>query len=159
MVEGTRIGHQKHYQANKKSLIFNELKSIIIKTFGVADILRNTLSGCDAIRFAFIYGSIAKGTDTAASDIDLMLVADGLDYSHLFEILGEPEQMLGRKINPSLYTGEDFKRKLADRNHFITRVLSQPKIMVIGDESALPTGKSAESGKDREAEDGAAGSE
>ena len=106
----------------------------------------------DLVRFAFIYGSVAKGTDTAASDIDVMVIAEGLSYSHLFEVLAKAEEVLGRKVNPTLYAAEDFSKKLRSDNHFLTRVIKQPKIMLIGDDNDLPTGNSAESGEDRQAQ-------
>ena len=149
-------GRQKHYQANRKSPIFQELRGIVLKTFGLADVLRTALT--DYAQFvccAFIYGSVAKGTDHAASDIDVMVIAEGLSYSHLFEGLAKAEEMLGRKVNPTLYAPEDFSRKVHDDNHFLTRVINQPKIMLIGDENDIPSGstaETAESGEDRQAQ-------
>jgi predicted nucleotidyltransferase len=153
LITMTPIGRQKHYQANRKSPIFTELRGIVLKTFGLADVLRAALSECaDLVRCAFIYGSVAKGTDTAASDIDVMVIAKGLSYSHLFEVLAKAEEVLGRKVNPTLYAAEDFSKKLRSDNHFLTRIVQQPKIMLIGDDNDLPTGNSAESGEDRQAQ-------
>ena len=150
LITVTAIGKQKHYQANKSSPIFNELRGITLKTFGLADVLRLALADhAAAIRMAFIFGSVAKGADTAASDIDVMVVADGLSYSVLFEALMPAEQTLGRKLSPTLYSPEDFAKKLAGDNHFLTRVITQPKIFLLGDESALATGKFAEPAEDR----------
>ena len=149
-------GRQKHYQANRKSPIFQELRGIVRKTFGLADVLRNALTDYDQfVCCAFIYGSVAKGTDRAASDIDVMVIAEGLSYSHLFEGLAKAEEMLGRKVNPTLYAPEDFSRKVRDDNHFLTRVINQPKIMLIGDENDIPSespAKTAESGEARQAQ-------
>ena len=153
LITMTPIGRQKHYQANRKSPIFTELRGIVFKTFGLADVLRAALSECaDLVRCAFIYGSVAKGTDTAASDIDVMVIAKGLSYSHLFEVLAKAEEVLGRKVNPTLYAAEDFSKKLRSDNHFLTRIVQPPKIMLIGDDNDLPTGNSAESGEDRQAQ-------
>lgn len=150
LITMTAIGKQKHYQANKSSPIFDELRGIVLKTFGMSDILRLALSEYgDNIRLAFIFGSVAKGADTAASDIDVMVVAEGLSYSMLFEALTKVEGTLGRKVSPTLYSVEEFNKKVQGDNHFVTRVLKQPKILLMGDESAIPTGKSAEPAEDR----------
>jgi len=153
LVVMTPIGRQRHYHANRNSPIFNELRGIVLKTFGLADVLRDALAAsAQPVRCAFIYGSVAKGTDSATSDIDVMVIADGMTYSHLFETFAEAEQMLGRKVNPTLYSMEDFTKKLRGDNHFVTRVLDQPKIMLIGDENDISTGSPAESGQDRQAQ-------
>jgi predicted nucleotidyltransferase len=153
LVTMTQIGRQKHYQANPNSPIFQELRGIVLKTFGLADVLRAALSAqAQSVRCAFIYGSVAKGSDTASSDIDVLIVADGLSYSHLFEILAGAEETLGRKVNPTLYTTDDFLRKRNADNHFVTRVLDQPKIMLIGNENDLPSGNPVESGEGRQAQ-------
>ncbi len=134
LITMTTIGRQKHYQANKNCYIFQEVKSISLKTFGLSDVLRLALSGhAAAIRYAFVYGSVAKGTDTATSDIDVMVIADGLSYSDLFEAMTKAEESLGRKVNPTVYTPEAFLKKIQDDNHFVTRVLKQPKIVLVGD--------------------------
>jgi len=138
LVTQTVIGRQKHYQANKASPVFEELKSITLKTFGLADVLRLQLAAlADRIDLAFVYGSVAKGTDTATSDIDVMVVAGGLSYSQLFEALAPAEQRLGRKVNPTLYSRDEFINKVKTDNHFITRVMDQPKIPLLGGEDAL----------------------
>jgi len=138
LVTATRIGNQKHYQANRASPIFKELRGIVVKTFGVADVLREALAPLAAkIRAAFIYGSVAKGSDTAASDVDLLVVSDEVSYSDLFALAAETERRLGRKVNPTFYTPAELRQKLAARNAFATRVLERPKVFVIGSENDL----------------------
>lgn len=133
VVTATRIGNQTHYQANRAAPIFDEIRGIVIKTFGLADVLRAALADlAERIELAFIFGSVAKGTDTAASDIDVMVVAEDLAYADLFERLGPAEATLGRKVNPTLYTPDEVARRQREDNHFITRVLEQPKIFLIG---------------------------
>lgn len=154
LVTMTVIGRQKHYQANRNSPIFQELRGITLKTFGLSDVLRVALSNfADAIRLAFIYGSVAKGTDTATSDIDVMVVAEGLSYSRLFEALTKAEETLGRKVSPTLYSPEDFRKKMEGDNHFITRVFNQPKIVLLGNEDAIRSGSAPESAENRQAQD------
>lgn len=131
-------GNQKHYQANRASPIFDELRGIVMKTFGAADLLREALAPiAKKVRAAFIYGSVAKGTDTAASDIDLMVIGDGIDYAELFGLAAEAERRLGRKVNPTVYTPAGLRQELAAGTAFVARVLSQPKVFVVGSEDDL----------------------
>jgi predicted nucleotidyltransferase len=134
-----KIGNQKHYQANPSSPIFEELKGIVRKTIGLANPLRLTLEQfMDRIKVAFIYGSVAKGSDTAGSDIDLMLISDQLTYPDLLVSFSELESQLGRQLNPTIYTVEEFRSKLVAENNFVVKVIEQPKIFLIGSEGDLP---------------------
>lgn len=139
LVTVTPVGNQKHYQANAAAPIFAELRGIVMKTLGLADVLRTALNAVsDRIELAFVFGSVAKGTDTATSDIDLMVVTETLTYADLFEGLAAAEQVLGRKVNPMLYTPAALAEKVRTENSFVLRVLSQPKIFLIGAEDELP---------------------
>ncbi|TCT11071.1 nucleotidyltransferase domain-containing protein [Paralcaligenes ureilyticus] len=127
------IGNQKHYQANPDSPIFTELCAIIQKTTGLADPLREALGPiASQITAAFVYGSVAKKTDTASSDIDLMLISDEISYGELFSVLEEVSARLGRSVNPTILTIEEFKKRLINQESFLTRVIEQPKIWIIG---------------------------
>ena len=133
-----RIGNQNHYQANPESPIYNELVSISRKTFGIADVIHQALQPmASVIQFAFVYGSIAKGKETAKSDIDLMIIGDDIAYTDLMDLLIPIEKELQRPINPSVYTLADVKKKLEAKNSFLTRVMEQEKINVIGDTNAI----------------------
>jgi len=135
----TQIGNQKHYQANRAAPIYEELRGIVLKTFGLADVLREALASlADRIRVAFVYGSVAKATDTASSDIDILIVSASLGYSDVVALLADTEARLGRAVNPTLYKPTDFARKLAEDNAFLSRVLDQPKIFLIGAEDDIP---------------------
>ena len=90
-----------------------------------------------SIRAAFVYGSIAKGQDTAASDIDLMVVSDRLTYADLFAALEGASAQLGRKVAPTIYTSKELSKRLKQDNAFVTRVLAQPKLWLIGSDSDL----------------------
>jgi predicted nucleotidyltransferase len=139
LVTVNRIGNQKHYQANRDAPIFEELRSIVLKTFGMADVLRQGLLPLSSqISAAFIYGSVAKGTDTASSDIDVMVIGDDLAYPEVYSALMPVEAQLGRKINPSIYSNADMQQKLKKGNAFLTRIMTQPKIFLIGSERDLP---------------------
>lgn len=133
-----RRGNQKHYQANPASPIHQELCGIVQKTFGLAGPLRDALQPfVENIQAAFIYGSVAKNQDSAASDIDLMIVSETLAYADLYEKLANVESFLGRQINPTLYSQQQIQQRITADNAFVTRVLKQPKIWLIGDEHAI----------------------
>ena len=139
LVTVKKIGNQKHYQANPSSPVFDELKGIVRKTFGLADPLHLVLEQFkNKIKVAFIYGSVAKGSDTAESDIDLMLISDQLTYPDLLVSFSELETQLGRQLNPTIYTVEEFRSKMIVENSFVARVIEQPKIFLIGSKDDLP---------------------
>lgn len=138
LVTVTPIGNQKHYQANAEAPIYAELRGIVVKTFGVADVIRRALLPlADRIRAAFIYGSIASGADTAHSDIDLLVVSEEIGYQELVRALQDAEQSLGRTMSPTVFSPGELAGKRGERASFITRVLAQPKIFVIGSEREL----------------------
>ncbi len=89
------------------------------------------------IHIAFIYGSVAKQEDTAESDLDLMVIGDNLTYADFFQLLTNAEQQLDRKINPTIYTPAEWTRKLKAENNFLTKIMQQPKIFIIGAEDEL----------------------
>jgi predicted nucleotidyltransferase len=127
-----RVGNQKHYQANRASPVFAELHGLIVKTSGLLAPLRAALAGLGGhIRVAFVYGSVAKGMDQAASDIDLMVIADRLDYAHIFSALQTVEAELGRTVNPNVMTLAEWRRKRKQAG-FVSRIASQPRLFVIG---------------------------
>lgn len=133
-----RIGNQKHYQANRGSPIFHELYSIVQKTNGLREPLRLSLQPfADRIKIAFVYGSIAKGTDTAHSDVDLMVIGDNLTYSDLYSGLEQAEKVLERPINPNILSLREWKQKQSEGNSFIEKIGNQPKIFVFGSEADL----------------------
>ena len=132
------VGNQKRYKANQKSPLFNELRSIVLKTFGLADVLREALTPLhQRILIAFIYGSIAKQSDNTRSDIDIMIIGEDLTYSDFFKIVTEAESKLNRKINPTFHTPHEWKQKIGEKNHFISNIIKQPKIFLIGTEDEL----------------------
>jgi predicted nucleotidyltransferase len=139
LILARRIGHQKHYQANAESPLFQELRSIVLKTIALAEPLREALKPySSAIRAAFVYGSVAKATDQAASDIDLMIVSDSLTYGEVFSTLERVARTLGRKVNPTVYSVAEYSKRLREGNAFLTRIGEQPKVWVIGSEHDLP---------------------
>jgi predicted nucleotidyltransferase len=135
LINRTPIGNQSHYQANPACPIYSDIAAIVRKTFGIGDCLKVALAPLhNQITRAFIYGSIAKGEANTGSDVDLMLIGDALSYSDVMELLAPAETLLGRSINPTLYTPQDFAAKLAAGNHFLHRVMEQARIPLWGED-------------------------
>lgn len=138
LVTQTRIGNQKHYRANHSSPIFEELHGIVVKTVGLVGPLHDALAPYSKkIRTAFVYGSVAKGKDISRSDIDLMIIANGIAYRDLIADLQKAEAILHRPINFNLMTLAEWKRKLAERSPFATKIDAQAKIFITGAEHDL----------------------
>ena len=153
LVTVRRIGKQKHYQANPGSPIFGELCAIARKTVALVEPVRQALAPhAGHIRLAFIYGSVAKGTDTARSDVDLLIVADGLTLERLYSTLAPVEAHLDRRISPTLYTGKEFDTRRAAGHPFLARVLEGERLLLIGNEG--DTAGTREPGPDRSAQAG-----
>jgi len=137
LITAQAVGNQRHYQANPASPVFAELAGIVQKTFGLAEPLRAALAPlAKRIAAAFVYGSMAKKQDTASSDVDLMIVSDSLAYSDVFAVL-QAIQRSGRTINPTIFTRKDLAKRTKAGDSFVTRVLEQPKIWLIGGEGDL----------------------
>lgn len=134
----TREGNQNYYQANTDSPIYPELLGIVRKTFGVVEVLRRALLPLDnRLVLAFVYGSLAKGTDDKSSDIDLMLVGEDLSYSDIMDSLLPLEPELMRPINPTIYSRGEFDKKREQGSSFITRVMEQPKFWLKGSDDDI----------------------
>lgn len=122
-------GNQNHYQANSSSPIFNELKQIVLKTFGVKGVLQQGLASLLAdVEQAFVYGSVASGEENDGSDIDLMLIGNDISYSEVMEKLEPLEEQLHRPINPTIYTPKEFSERLAGGQNFLSKVMAQSRI-------------------------------
>lgn len=132
------VGNQKHYQANPESPIYVELSGLVRKTVGLAEPLRTALAPlAGQITAAFVFGSVAKKQDTASSDIDLMILSDSVAYGEVFGVLEPVTAQLGRAVNPTILTRKDLARRVKDGEAFITRVLAQPKVWLMGGEDDL----------------------
>lgn len=127
------VGNQKRYRPNPDAPIYDELVSIVRKTFGLADPLREVLEPlASMIRYAFIYGSVANRRDTSVSDIDLMVVSEHLGYPELMAALDPLVEQLSRAVNPTIHTPDALRRKREGGSSFLERVLKGPRIDVIG---------------------------
>lgn len=138
LVSVERIGNQKHYRANQAAPIFEELRGLVEKTVGLAEPIKKSLEPyADAIKSAFVYGSVAKGADTAHSDIDLMVIGDDLNYSDLYTAAQNLESTLRRTINPLFLSLEDWQCKTSDKGSVFSKISHSPKIFIIGSEKDL----------------------
>ncbi|MBM4431446.1 MAG: ArsR family transcriptional regulator [Chloroflexi bacterium] len=127
-------GHQVLYQANGESPIFAELRGLVVKTVGLADVLRNALAAlADRIHMAFIYGSMADGSFRADSDVDVLVVGD-VTFAEIVSALGPAQEMLGREVNPAVYSSGEVRTRLGRQDHFLTSLLAEAKIFLVGDD-------------------------
>jgi predicted nucleotidyltransferase len=126
-------------QANAEAPVFAPLRELVLRTAGLADVLRGALGPiAPKIRAAFVYGSVAKGEDRATSEIDLMVISETLAYADLFAALEDASKRLGRTVNPTVYSPSELARRIRQRNAFVTKVLAQRKIWLVGADSEIP---------------------
>jgi len=141
LVRAWRNGNRVYYQAQAESPIYPELRSLLVKTVGLVDVVREELLPLrEKIRVAAIYGSIAAGTARTESDVDLLIVGD-VDFADLTAVVAKVSSRLLRPVNPMLYSEEEFRRKASakDGNHFVKSILAKPMLFVIGTRSDLET--------------------
>lgn len=132
-----RQGNQVYYQANPRCPIFSEIKSLMIKTCGVAGVLQEALTPIEAqVRSAFIYGSLAKGLEKPDSDVDVLVIGN-VNFSEIADLFWSVQKVTGREINPSVYPENEFITKVLDGHHFVTSLIHEPKIFLIGDEDGF----------------------
>ena len=129
-------GNLKYFKLNKEFVIYEELKSIFMKTRGAVGILREAVSNKGDIDYAFIYGSFATGEERAESDIDLMVIGK-ISLEKILALVRIPEEKLSREINVSVYDLEETRKRVKSHDPFIMEVLEGSKIMLTGDESEL----------------------
>jgi len=133
-------GNRRNFRANRQAPIFDEIRGIVRKTFGVAEPLQAALAPlADVITVAFVFGSVAQGSDTANSDIDLLVVSESLAYPDILAALSEVEGQVGRTVQPFVLKPKEFQRRLSEGQPFIKGVLERPKIFLIGTANDLPT--------------------
>jgi predicted nucleotidyltransferase len=126
------VGNQRHYQANERSPVFEDLHRLVLKTVAVAEPLQRALAPlASRIAEAFVFGSVAAGTEHASSDVDLFIVSDDVEYADLFARLASAERELGRRIEPTLLTTQAFARRLRASDGFAKRVASGDRIPII----------------------------
>ncbi len=137
LLERERVGNQVRYTANRASPIYAELSGILRKTIGLADVLADALAPmAPAISVAFVFGSMARATETAGSDVDVMLLGS-LTFGEAVKLLYPAQATLGREINSSVYSADEWRARLKTKDQFIREVLAQPKIFLIGNDDEL----------------------
>jgi predicted nucleotidyltransferase len=135
LITREEVGNQVHYQANPDCPIFEEIRSLMVKTAGVAEVLRDALRPVgERINLAFVYGSQASGEAGPESDIDLMVVGE-VDELALHRAVGEAEDRTGRTVNYTLYSPGEFSRRRREKGGFLERVLNGEKILIKGEEN------------------------
>lgn len=137
LLERERVGNQVHYTANRASPIYAELAGILRKTIGLADVLADALApSAPAISTAFVFGSMARASETAGSDVDVMLIGT-LTFGDAVKLLYPAQATLGREVNPKVFTPEEWRARLKAKDPFVREVLAQPKIHLIGNDDEL----------------------
>ncbi|MGH9365619.1 MAG: nucleotidyltransferase domain-containing protein [Thermoanaerobaculia bacterium] len=125
-------GREVFYQAESTCPIFGELQSIFLKTAGLTDQIRGALKPLGSrVLVAFIHGSAATGGLRAASDVDLVVIGR-VSFGEVVSALGRAQSRLGREINPVVYTPAEFRTKVRSRHHFVTAILREPHLFVVG---------------------------
>ena len=134
LIERSVLGNQVFYRANRDYPVFAEVRALLAKTIGVFQLLKaSLLSLSSRIDFAFVFGSVARGEENAASDIDLMVVGD-VSLDEVLDALAPLEKRLRRPVNPTIYSLRELKRRLRARNHFLRSLQKSRKVFLIGDE-------------------------
>jgi len=130
-----RDGNRTYYSANHQHPLFNVIHELVIKTSGLGDLLRHALS-LESVKYAFVFGSVATGTQDAESDIDLFVIGD-IGLRTLSKLIKEPMVKTGREINPHIMTVDEFAKRIKERDHFVSSIMETPKLMIIGNEDEL----------------------
>jgi len=139
LLEREAVGNQVRYSADRESPVYEELSSILRKTVGLADVLVDALASAEksgAVELAFVFGSMARSTESPRSDVDVMLIGD-IDFAEAVRLLDPAGVTLGREINPKVYTKAQWRKAVAAKEPFVREVLAQPKIYLIGNDDEL----------------------
>lgn len=136
LVHKRRDGNRLYYRANQEHEVFNEIQALVLKTVGLADILKQALAGENEIAVAFVFGSIARKAEKVGSDIDLMVIGN-LGLRKLSAYLPDVVEKLGREINPYILTPTEFSARKVKKEHFLSRVLKEPRLFIVGNENDL----------------------
>lgn len=136
LVQSRRDGNRLYYAADPAHPLYPELRGLVLKTVGLVDVLQTALAAAEGIEVAFVFGSFARQEETAGSDIDL-LVLGGIGLRELSGLLSGVAVQIGREINPHVMSRDDFSQRRDAGDHFITRILAEPRLFIRGDEHEL----------------------
>ena len=132
LITARKIGNQKHYQANRAAAIFEELRGIVIKTVGLADVLRQAILPLqEQVALAFIFGSVAQGKERITSDIDVMVIGDA-SFEDVVQAFYSTQETVSREVNPVVMTVSEFSNKFLQGDRFVSRIVKEPKIFLKG---------------------------
>lgn len=120
--------------ANKSLPYFSEVKNLMIKTTGLADLLKAALSALKEIRYALIYGSLASGEESESSDIDLLIIGNATE-DNMLNAVSRIEKEVGREINYILWNTSEFMKRVKSHHHLISDIANKPIIMLVGEEN------------------------
>ena len=135
LVAARRDGNRLYYSANRDHPLYNDIRNMVMKTIGLAQILSGALAGAP-ISIAFVFGSVASGGEDAQSDVDLMVIG-GTGLREVSRLLAGVSEQIGREVNPHVMSAEEFKERLRAEDHFLRRVIDSPKLFVVGDDDEL----------------------
>ena len=136
IISGVKDGNRVYYRANTAHPLYPEIRALVLKTSGLADVIVNALGNEKDIRVAFVFGSFARQEEKAGSDVDLMVVGD-IGLRKLTGLLMDVSGKIGREINPHVFSEKEFVKRKKDQDHFLNQVLEAPKIFIIGTENEL----------------------
>ena len=136
LIKKEKDGNRVYYQANREHPLYFDIRNIVLKTIGLADIFRAALGSNPDIKFAFVFGSVARKEEKSSSDIDLMVLGK-IKLRILTDMLSGLSEKTEREINPYLLTHEEFLKRKSSGDHFISQVLESPKIFIIGNDHDL----------------------
>jgi uncharacterized protein len=137
LVQSRRDSNRVYYRAKTENPLHADIRSLVLKTSGLADVLKSVLMD-KRVRAAFVFGSIACGEEKSGSDVDLMVIGD-LGLRDLSGLLSGIEEKIGREINPHVLHGDDFRKRVRAKEHFVSRIMESPKIFIIGSQDDLET--------------------
>jgi len=135
LVQSRRDSNRVYYRAKTENPLYPEIRNLVLKTSGLADVLKSALVD-KRIRVAFVFGSIARGDETATSDIDLMVIGQ-LGLRDLSRLLSGIQEKIGREVNPYVLKEEELRKRVRAKEHFVSSVLESPKIFIIGSHHKL----------------------
>lgn len=134
LLKSRREGNMVLYRLERASSIWDDLKRIFLKTESIGQVIREGLDGDNKeIKYAAIYGSVAKGTEMTTSDVDMLVIGDGVDDDSLLNSIAKIEKKIGREINISTWTEKEFKKKSSEKIPLLKEILKTPVIMIVGD--------------------------
>lgn len=134
LVTDERRGKIRLFRINKSSPIYPEVRGLMLKTAGIGDVIRDALKGVGEVKYALVFGSIARGDEKTSSDVDLLLIGD-IDEEKLIAKTRNAEDKIGREINYIIWSEKEFKKRIKERMGLLIEIGKNPIVMLVGDEN------------------------